>query len=124
MSRPIRSVSLNASSAGIPKIQIAQIEASIRRFGHLQPLIIDGQSKIVCGVARFLASKSLQLARVPVIQVEHLTDDELRVFRLADNKLAEGASWNNDILAVELNDLLIEPECGHCQTNVAGGGGW
>ncbi len=94
-----------------PKKQIAQIEASIRRFGHLQPLIIDSQSTIVCGIARFLASKSLQLARVPVIRVEHLTDDELRVFRLADNKLAEGASWNADILAVELGELLLVPDC-------------
>lgn len=87
------------------KKQIAQIAASIREFGFLDPILIEADGAVVAGHARLLAAKQLGLKEVPVIRVDHLSPHEVRLYRLAANKLAEAAKWDKDLLALELREL-------------------
>jgi hypothetical protein len=89
---------------------LAQLEASIRQRGFIVPIIVDEAMEIVCGVARYLAAKALKLQTVPVIPIGHLTPDQLRAFRIADNKLAEGGEWDLPELAVELSELMLSDD--------------
>jgi len=85
--------------------QVAQIAASIREFGFISPVIIDGTNGIIAGHGRVLAARKLGLAEVPTIEVAGLTDAQRRAYILADNKLALNAGWDDDLLKVELSDL-------------------
>lgn len=85
--------------------QVADIAASIARFGFNAPLLVDGGGGIIAGHGRVLAARRLGLASVPVVPLGHLTDREKRAYVLADNRLAEKASWDQDLLRVELADL-------------------
>jgi hypothetical protein len=96
-----------------PKSQITAISASMRKFGVMTPIIVDDRGIIRAGVGRWEAARSLGLAYIPVIRVAHLSELELRAFRLADNKLAERGGWDRGELAVELEELQIAlPEIG------------
>jgi DNA modification methylase len=88
------------------KRQIRKIAASIRRFGFVNPVIIDRNNRIIAGHGRVQAAKLLGLERVPTILLENLTEDEIRAYVLADNRLAELAGWDEEILAIELQHLL------------------
>jgi hypothetical protein len=95
------------------KKQIRQIADSMVRFGVVNPLIADEQGRIVAGHARAEAARLLGLKLVPVIRVSHLSDTEIRAYMLADNKLAEKAGWDREMLAIELEELQIAlPEIG------------
>lgn len=85
--------------------QVDQIAASIREFGFTNPILVDSADGIIAGHGRLMASKRLGLATVPVIVLDHLTDQQRRAYILADNKLALNAGWDNDLLAQELQDL-------------------
>ena len=85
--------------------QIAQISASIRQFGFTSPILIDSKSGVIAGHGRLLAAKKLQLDRVPVIVLDHLSELQKRAYIIADNKLAENADWNEDLLRIELSAL-------------------
>ncbi len=85
--------------------QIAQIAASIREFGFLNPIIVDGDSGIIAGHGRVLAARQLGLDMLPCIEADHLTDAQRKAYVLADNKLALNAGWDNDLLRVELGEL-------------------
>ena len=85
--------------------QIAEIAASIEAFGFNSPVLVDKTDTIIAGHGRVAAAKKLGLATVPVIRLEHLTDAQKRAYILADNKLAERAGWDRDILAIELQHL-------------------
>jgi hypothetical protein len=85
--------------------QVAKIAASIREFGFLNPIIVDGQSGIIAGHGRVLAAQKLGLATLPVIEAGHLTEAQKRAYIIADNRLALDAGWDNDMLKVELSDL-------------------
>lgn len=89
------------------KKQIGQIEASIRRMGFINPIIVDANLTIVMGEGRYQAARNLKLARPPVIKIDHLSETELRAFRLADNKLVLNDEWQFDVLAVELGELMV-----------------
>jgi DNA modification methylase len=80
--------------------------ASIRRFGFVNPVLIDEDDVIIAGHGRVMAAKELELATIPVIRIEHMNEDERRAYIIADNKLAEMAGWDRDILATELQHLL------------------
>lgn len=86
--------------------QIAQIAASIHAFGFNNPVLIDKDGVIIAGHGRVEAAKVLGLETVPVIRLEHLSGPEKRAYILADNKLAEKAGWDADILAIELQNLI------------------
>lgn len=85
--------------------QVAQIAASIKAFGFNNPVLIDKYSSIIAGHGRVAAAKSIGLETVPCLRLEHLSDAEKRAYILADNKLAEKAGWDRDILAIELQHL-------------------
>jgi len=85
--------------------QVAQIAASIAEFGFNAPILVDSNAGIVAGHGRLLAARKLGLAEVPVVVLDHLTETQRRAYIIADNKLAENAGWNEEVLAAELADL-------------------
>jgi DNA modification methylase len=87
------------------KKQIAQLRASISEFGFLRPLIVDAERAIVAGHGTWLAAKELGVAQVPIIAVEHLSAEQLRLYAIADNQLTTLSSWDDDALRVELTEL-------------------
>jgi DNA modification methylase len=84
---------------------VGQIAASIKEFGFLNPIIVDGDSGIIAGHGRVLAMQKLGMADVPVIDASHLTDVQRRAYVIADNKLALNADWDSEMLRVELDEL-------------------
>lgn len=85
--------------------QVAKIAASIREFGFLNPIIVDGASGIIAGHGRVMAAQKLGLSIVPVIEAAHLTEAQRRAYVLTDNRLALDAGWDLELLRVELTDL-------------------
>lgn len=81
---------------------VAAIAESIRKYGFTQPLVIDSDGVIVVGHTRFLAALSLGMKTVPVILADDLTPDQVRAYRIADNRLGEIATWNECFLYSEL----------------------
>lgn len=85
--------------------QVAQIAASIKEFGWTNPILLDGQNGIIAGHGRVLAAQKLGESKVPTIELAHMTDTQKRAYIIADNKLALNAGWDNELLAVEFEDL-------------------
>lgn len=88
-----------------PPEQVAQIAASIREFGFNQPVLVDADGVLVAGHGRILAAQSLQMGTVPVIRLGHLTPEQAQAYRLADNRIALSAKWDEELLAAELRAL-------------------
>ncbi|MCX6620640.1 MAG: ParB/Srx family N-terminal domain-containing protein, partial [Acidobacteria bacterium] len=85
--------------------QVAQIAASIAEFGFTNPILVDSTDGIVAGHGRLLAAPRLDLAEVPVIVLDHLSETQRRAYVLADNRLALSAGWDDDVLVAELAAL-------------------
>jgi DNA modification methylase len=85
--------------------QVALIAGSIREFGFNNPVLVDGASGIIAGHGRVMAAQKLGLTTVPVIELAHLGEAQKRAYVLADNRLAEQAGWDRDLLSLELADL-------------------
>src|SRR5467141_4459400 len=85
--------------------QIKQIARSIARFGFNNPVLVDDDDQIIAGHGRVEAAKLLGLKTVPTVRLSHLSDDDKRAYILADNRLAEKAGYDNEILAIELQHL-------------------
>ncbi|MGQ7829767.1 site-specific DNA-methyltransferase [Altererythrobacter sp. Z27] len=81
--------------------------ASIRSFGYNVPVIVDGQRTILAGHGRVEAARRLGLSQVPIIEIGHLSEAERRAFMLADNRLNELSSWDEEILALELEEIAL-----------------
>lgn len=79
---------------------------SIKEFGFKVPIVIDRNNVIVCGHTRYMACKQLKIKEVPCVVADDLTDNQIKAFRLADNKVAEKAEWDNDLLNAELDDIV------------------
>jgi DNA modification methylase len=92
------------------KKQIRQIADSITRFGFTNPVLIDKENTILAGHGRVEAAKLLGRQDVPCIRLEHMTPQQKRAYVLADNKLALNAGWDEDLLAEELKELLLQDE--------------
>ena len=91
-----------------PRINDAAVDAvaaSLKEFGFRQPIVVDENGTIVCGHTRFKAAKKLGLKTVPVHVAKDLSEAQIKAYRLADNKTAELAEWNFDLLPVELGEL-------------------
>lgn len=88
------------------KKQIHKVADSIRVFGFVNPILVDGNSEIVAGHGRYAAAKLLGMTTVPVICLDHLKPDDVRAYRIADNRLAELAGWDGDLLKLELGHLI------------------
>ena len=82
------------------------VAASIRRFGFADPIVVHGSNnEIVNGHTRWKAARQLGLKRVPCLRGDYLTDEEIRAFRIADNKTHELSSWDDGLLRLEIADL-------------------
>ena len=85
--------------------QVAQIAGSIAAFGFNVPFLVDDAGVLIAGHGRLLAARQLELETVPVIRLAHLSEAQARAFRLADNRIAENAGWDEDLLRVEFEQL-------------------
>ena len=81
------------------------VAASIREFGFRQPIVVDNDGVIICGHTRFKAAQKLGLNEAPVTVAKDLSPEQIKAYRIADNKTAELADWNYDLLPIELGDL-------------------
>lgn len=88
------------------KEAVQYVANSIKAFGFKNPIIIDKDNVIVCGHTRLLGAKKLNIDKVPCIYANDLTDEQIRAFRLADNKVSEVAEWDMKLLSNELEDIL------------------
>lgn len=88
--------------------QINQIIASIREFGFINPVLVDGADGIVAGHARVEAAIAIGMTDVPTVRVDHLSATQIRAYVIADNRLAEKAGWDRNLLALELQELSVE----------------
>lgn len=84
---------------------VDKVRASIEQFGFNVPIVIDPDGVIVAGHTRFKAAKALGLTEVPVIVARDLTDDQIRQYRIVDNKTAELSSWDYEKLMMELDAI-------------------
>src|SRR5690606_20578138 len=87
--------------------QVAQLAASIREFGWTNPVLVDGDSGVIAGHGRLQPARKLGLERVPVIELGHLSPMQKRAYILADNRLAENAGWDDELLKLELEELRL-----------------
>lgn len=87
------------------KEQVAQIAESITEFGFTNPVLIDPNNEIIAGHGRVMAARVLNLERVPCIRLSHLTDVQVRAYRLADNKIAANSGWDMEKLKAEIEEL-------------------
>ncbi len=85
--------------------QVAQIAASIKEFGWTNPVLVDGDNGIIAGHGRVLAARKLEATEIPVIELQGLSEAQRRAYILADNRLAQKADWDIDLLEVELAQL-------------------
>jgi len=85
--------------------QVDKIAASIKEFGFLNPVIVDGDNGIIAGHGRILAAKKLGMDEVPTVEASHLTDAQRRAYVIADNRLALDAGWDDEMLRVEFEEL-------------------
>ena len=81
---------------------------SIKEFGFKVPIIIDKDNVVVTGHTRLKASEKLGLKKIPVIYADDLTEDQIKAFRIADNKVSEFSSWDFDKLGLELEDIDLD----------------
>jgi DNA modification methylase len=113
---PLRVVSVDVTTIKLrnrrlrkhPQWQIDKIIASIRLYGFNAPILVDEQGFIVSGEGRYQAALALGLTVIPVIPITHLTPSQIKQFRIADNKVAEGAEWNFPDLKLEFEEFRLE----------------
>ncbi len=89
--------------------QVAQLASSIGAFGFNVPILIDAKSNVIAGHGRVCAAKVLGIATVPTIRLEHLSEQQIRAFAIADNRLTENAAWDQQLLGEQLK-ILSEAE--------------
>ena len=91
-----------------PPEQVAQIASSMRRFGFTMPMLVAENGTIIAGHGRLLAAQQLGLREVPVMVAHGWTDEDRRLYTLADNRLAETSEWDPEMLRLEIEELRIE----------------
>jgi len=85
--------------------QILKVASSIKEFGFINPVIIDGENGIIAGHCRVESAKRLGMTEVPTLEVKHLSEAQKKAYILADNRLAEDAGWDEELLRIELEGL-------------------
>ncbi|HER6009663.1 TPA: ParB N-terminal domain-containing protein [Streptococcus pyogenes] len=85
---------------------VGPVAESIKEFGFKVPIVVDKNGEIINGHTRYKAAQKLGLETVPVIVADDLSEEQIKAFRLADNKVGEIAVWDLDLLNEELNDIL------------------
>jgi DNA modification methylase len=103
--RPIESVRPYERNPRINDAAVDAVAHSIREYGFRQPIVVDAEGVVVCGHTRLKAAVRLGLSKVPVHVAKDLTPEQVRAYRIADNKSAELAEWDMDLLPIELAEL-------------------
>ena len=103
--RPISEIHPYENNPRINDGAVAAVVASIREFGFRQPIVVDTEGVIICGHTRYKAAIELGLEKVPVHVAKDLTPEQVKAYRLADNKTSELAEWDFDLLPIELAEL-------------------
>src|ERR1700730_89169 len=91
--------------------QVNQIADSIREFGFVMPIVVDHAGQVVIGHGRVLAARKLGMQRIPVVEIRHLSRGQLKALRIADNRLAQHAHWDERLLGesfLEIKELDLE----------------
>lgn len=94
--------------------QVAQIAASMKEFGFVNPVLIDEAGTIIAGHGRVLAARKLKIIDIPCIRLSHLSDTQKRAYVIVDNQLGLNATWNWDMLSVEVEELMEAGYGGNC----------
>ena len=89
---------------------VDKVKASIQEFGFKVPLVIDKNNVVVTGHTRLKAAKLLGMEEVPCVVADDLTEAQIKAFRIADNRVAEYAEWDEELLKIELDELEDESE--------------
>lgn len=89
---------------------VEYVANSIKEFGFKVPIVIDKNNEIVAGHTRYKASLELGLKEIPCIVADDLNEEQIKAFRLADNKVSEKSTWNFELLGEELEDLDLNME--------------
>ena len=84
---------------------VDKVAASLREFGFRQPIVVDREMTVIAGHTRLLAAKKLGLTEVPIHIAEGLTETQIKAYRIADNRIGAEASWDADLLKLEMTDL-------------------
>lgn len=85
---------------------VDSVAASIKQFGFLQPIVIDESKTIVAGHTRLRAAKKLDLKKVPCVIASSLTEQQIKAFRILDNRLHELAEWDEELLKLEIESII------------------
>lgn len=109
LNRPIDEITPDPNNPRIhPKRQIQQIANSIKTFGFNIPILVDSNSKVIAGHGRLAAARLLGMTHVPTIRIDHLTEQEIRAFNIADNRLTENAEWDERLLGEQFKILSTQ----------------
>ncbi len=110
INKKIDEVFLYANNPRKNDMAVDKVAASIKEFGFKVPIVIDKKGVIVAGNTRLKAAKKIGLEEVPCIIANDLTPEQIKAFRLADNKVAEFSEWDMDLLMAELDNIDIDME--------------
>ena len=102
LQRPIREITPYDNNPRNNDSAVDAVAASIREFGWQQPIVVDKDGVIIAGHTRYKAARKLGLTEVPVVVADNLTDEQIKAYRLADNKSGELADWDFSALEEEL----------------------
>ena len=105
MWQPSRCIPYARNARLIPDSAIGKVAASIKEFGFKQPIVVDAENVIIAGHTRLLAAERLGLDAVPVLVADDLTPAQVKAYRLADNRTGQEATWDMELLGIELEDL-------------------
>lgn len=86
--------------------QLTVLAGSLREFGFVNPVLVDASNTIIAGHGRVEAARRIGLKEVPTLRIESLSEAQIRAYRIADNRIAELAGWDKEILAIELQNLI------------------
>ena len=103
--RPITEIKPYERNPRTNEDAVDAVAASIKEFGFRQPIVVDADDVIICGHTRYKAAMQLELTKVPVHVAKDLTPEQIKAYRIADNKTAELAEWDFDLLPIELGEL-------------------
>lgn len=105
LQRPIREITPYENNPRNNDSAVDAVAASIREFGWQQPIVVDKDGVIIAGHTRYKAARKLGLKEVPVVVAENLTEEQIKAYRLADNKTGELAGWDFSALEEELSEF-------------------
>ena len=88
---------------------VEKVTSSIHEFGFRQPIVVDAENVIIAGHTRYEAAKRLQLSKVPVHVAKGLTEQQVKAYRIADNRVGQDSEWDYDLLKLEIEELA-KPE--------------